>query len=381
MNRRDFLRTTAGVGIAAAAPMINLGRVRLSAQSTAEYSTHAIDLVKSSLVVDMLHQIVYRIDQRDVLKRWLYQPGGFTDADFDQYRRSGISVINFGNGAATYDAGIRLFGEFNGFIAGYPDWLMRVGRGTDFERAKSTGRLGILFGLQNSTHFRTPDDVNTFYGLGQRVSQLTYNGANLIADGAFEPRNGGLTEFGATIVERMNQVGMAVDVAHAGDRTQLDAFAHSKAPVIISHGNARALNDGHPRCVSDESIRALAKSGGAMGINFISFMVKRREPVTVDDVIDHVDYVSKLAGIEHVGIGSDLGLESNDHADPGQFKRFMAAADPRYRIHKREVVEGLDHPLRFFTLTDALIRRGYSDDHIRLILGGNFRRVLSDIWR
>ena len=164
MNRRDFLRTTAGAAVAAAAPMISLGRVRLSAQSAAEYSTHAVDLVTSSLVIDMLHQIVYRIDQRDVLKRWLYQPGGFTDADFDQYRRSGISAINFGNGAATYEAGIQLFGEFNGFIAGYPDWLMRIGRSTDFERAKSTGRLGILFGLQNSTHFRTPDDVNTYGG-------------------------------------------------------------------------------------------------------------------------------------------------------------------------------------------------------------------------
>ena len=92
MNRRDFLRTTTAAAVAAAAPMINIGRARVFAQSAAEYSTHAIDLVKSSLVVDMLHQIVYRIDQRDVLKRWLYQPGGFTDADFDQYRRSGISV-------------------------------------------------------------------------------------------------------------------------------------------------------------------------------------------------------------------------------------------------------------------------------------------------
>ncbi len=377
ITRRTALKAMAA---GAAAPMINLGRARLDAQSPEPYSTKAIDLVKESLVVDMLHQIVYRIDQRDVLKRWLYAPHGFTASDFDRYRQSGISVISFGNAAASYEDAIRLFGEFNGFIAGYPQWLLRVDETADFEEAKATGRLGIHFGLQNSRHFRTADDVETFYGLGQRSSQLTYNPANLLGDGAFEPRNGGLTEFGAAIVARMNTVGMVVDVAHAGDRTQLDAFRLSTRPVIISHGNARALNDGHPRCVSDESIRALGRSGGVMGINFISFMVKRREPVTVDDVIDHVDYVARLVGIEHVGIGSDIGLESNDHADPEMFRRFMAAADPRYRIHKREAVAGLDHPRRFFTLADALIRRGYAAADIRLILGGNWRRVLPDIW-
>lgn len=377
VTRRSAVKMLAA---AAVAPMINLGRVRLDGWSDRRYSTRAVDLVKDSLVVDMLHQIVYRIDQRDVLERWLYAPHGFSEADFDRYRRSGINVISFGNGASSYEDAIRLFGEFNSFIAGYPQWLLRVDEPADFGEALRTGRLGIHFGLQNSTHFRTPDDVNTFYGLGQRSSQLTYNPANLIADGAFEARNGGITEFGATIVERMNEVGMVVDVAHAGDQTQLDAFQLSTKPVIISHGNARALNEGHPRCVTDASIRALGQSGGVMGINFIAFMVKNRQPVTIDDVIDHVDYVSKMIGIEHVGFGSDIGLESNDLGDPEMLHRMLAGADPRYRAHDREAVKGLDHSLRFFDLTEALIRRGYSDDDIRLLLGENWRRVLSGIW-
>jgi membrane dipeptidase len=379
ISRRDAIKSlgaaTAGV------PAILAGNARLFAQADPPYSTQAVDLVKQSLVVDMLHQIVYRIDQRDVLKRWLYQPGGFSEAEFDLYRRSGISVINFGNGANGYDDGVRLFGEVNSFIAAYPQWLLRVAGPGDFERAKSSGRLGILFGLQNSTHFRTADDVNTFYGLGQRSSQLTYNFANLIGDGAFEARNAGLSEFGSKILERMNAVGMAVDLGHAGDRTMLDAFAQTKQPAIISHGNCRALHPGYPRCVTDEAIRAMARTGGVIGINFISFMVKAKEPTTVEDVIDHIDHVRDLVGIDHVGIGSDLGLESNDHADPPQFRRFMDAADKRYRIHAREAVKGLDHPRRFFDLTEALIRRGYTAEHICLVLGGNWRRVLSSIWR
>ena len=143
-------------------------------------------------------------------------------------------------------------------------------------RAKTSGRYGILFGIQNSTHFRRPEDVDTFYGLGQRSGQLTYNFRKLVGNGAFEPHDDGVSEFGARIIARMNRVGMAVDCGHAGDRTMLEAFDLSKKPVIISHGNCRALYPGYPRCVTDEAIRAMARTGGVIGINFISSMVKAR---------------------------------------------------------------------------------------------------------
>jgi membrane dipeptidase len=363
-----------------AAPLFNLGRFRLFAQSSQEYSERAVRLVRESLVVDMLDQFLYRQDLAAKEREWLTKPGAFTQADFERFRDTGINVINFGNGADTFEDGIRLFADWNSFIAGHPDWLLRIGSEADFMRAKSSGHYGILFGLQNAAHFRRPEDVDTFYGLGQRVSQLTYNFRNLVGNGAFEPHDDGISEFGGKIVARMNQVGMAVDVAHAGDRTQLDAFEISKRPVIISHGNCRALNAGHPRCVTDEAIRKMAASGGVMGINFISFMVKQHEPVSIDDVIDHFDYVSRLVGIEHVGVGSDIGIESNDFEPPADLKRMLTSADKRYRVHKREAVEGLDHPKRTYDLTDALIRRGYTDEHIRLILGENFRRVLSKAW-
>ena len=257
-------------------------------------------------------------------------------------------------------------------------WLVSINaRGFAPPIGRSSRRL-----LDFSSHFRTPDDVDLFFGLGQRESQLTYNFKNGLGSGAFEPSDAGLTEFGRRIVERMNAVGMVVDVGHGGDRTILDACAASTKPVIISHGNCRALHPGYPRCVTDDAIRALARTGGVIGINFISFMVKAKEPTTVDDVIDHIDHVRDLVGIEHVGIGSDFGLESNDHVtDRDEFRRFMAAADPRYRVHAREAVQDLDHPLRFFTLTDALIRRRYTNEQIKLVIGGNFQRVLSSVWR
>lgn len=350
---------------------------------SAQPSTHAIDLVHESLVVDMLNQFLYRLDRQQKLREWLSKPGAFTEADFHAYKDCGVNVFNFGHAATgldPYNEAVRLLADWNGFIAAYPDWLMRISTAVDLTKAKQAGKLGLLFGFQNANHFRTVDDVDTFYGLGQRVSQLTYNFRNMIGNGAFERGDSGLSDFGVKIVERMNKTGMAVDVAHAGDRTQLDAFEISRKPVIISHGNARALNNGHPRCIPDESIRAMAKGGGVMGINFISFMVKEHEPVSVDDVVDHFDYVSKLAGIEHVGVGSDFGLESNNYLAPAELSKLLTTADKKYRVHHVEAVVPLQGPDRMYVLTDALIRRGYSDANIRLILGENFRRALTAAW-
>ena len=368
MNRREFLRVLGGAFVAA--------------QARPPVSARAVDLVNESIVVDMLHQIVYRVDQAEVLNRWLSEPGAFTDEDFDQYRRSGITVISLGRGSGLYDNALKYVAEFNGFVAAYPDRLLRIGRAGDFARAKREGKLGILISFQDSQHFRTVEDVDLFYGLGQRESQLTYNFRNAIGAGAFESPEIGLTEFGVRIVQRMNEVGMVVDVAHGGDRTILDACAASTRPVIVSHGNCRALHPGYPRCVTDEGIRALARTGGVIGVNFISFMVKAREPTTVDDVVDHIDHVRDLVGIEHVGIGSDFGLESNDRMpDREQLRRFLAAADPRYHVHAREAVQDLDGPERFYVLTGALLRRGYTAEHVKLVIGGNFQRVLGQVWR
>ncbi len=365
---------------AIAAPFFNRDRYALFAQTSHEYSERSVRLVRESLVIDMLNQFLYRRDMQPKLRQWLAQPGAFTRADFEQFRDSGINAINFGDAADNYEDGIELFAHWNSFLAAYPDWLLRIDSAGDFMRAKTSGRYGIMFGLQNAAHFRKVDDVDTFYGLGQRSSQLTYNYRTLFGNGAFERRDDGISEFGIRIVERMNRIGMAVDCGHAGDRTMLDAFELSKKPVIISHGNCRALYPGYPRCVTDEAIKAMAKTGGVMGINFISSMVKPHEPTTVDDVIDHFDHVKNLVGIEHVGVGSDIGLESNDFMPPDQLAQMLAGVDAKYHAHHREAVEHLDHPKRIYDLTDALIRRKYTDEHIRLILGENWRRVLSDIW-
>jgi len=169
-------------------------------------------------------------------------------------------------------------------------------------------------------------------------------------------------------------------VSHCGDRTTLDAFEMSKKPVLITHSNCRTLVPGHPRCKTDEAIKKVASSGGVMGITGVRMFVKADEPTTIENVLDHFDHVAKLAGVEHLGIGSDVDLYGYDKMPPELNKQLRAGYKGSYGFRERIDVEGLDHPKRMFDLTEGLIRRKYSDADIEGILGGNFARVLAQIW-
>jgi membrane dipeptidase len=222
--------------------------------------------------------------------------------------------------------------------------------------------------------------VDVFYALGQRVSQLTYNARNLYGNGSTERRDEGLSDRGVALVEKMNTVGMAVDVSHCGDRTSLDAFEASKRPVLITHSNARGLNPGHPRCKPDEVIQACGRSGGVMGITGVRNFVKDREPTTIEDLLNHFDYVARMIGIEKVGIGSDIDLYGYDAMPPADYQRLKAAYKGSYAFRDKIDIETVDHPKRMYDLTEGFIRRGYTDAQITGILGGNFVRVLGEIW-
>jgi len=382
LSRRAFLEGAAVAGAASiAAPFINRGRFQLFANTAAEYSARAIGLVQRSTVVDMLCILSMNFTQAD---KWMAAPETFTDKDFQRWRDSGINVMHpaVGSGGPNaYEQGVAFFAGWNSFIAGSTQYFDRIDSPGDFTRIKGSGKVGVLLGLQNSEHFRRPSDVDAFYALGQRVSQLTYNSRNLIGNGSTERRDEGISDFGVSIIERMNKVGMAVDVSHCGDRTTLDAFEVSKRPVLITHSNARALAPGHPRCKSDEAIRAVGKAGSVMGITGVRMFVKNDEPTTVENVLDHYDHVRKLIGPEHLGVGSDISLEGYDDMPPEMNKQLRASYKGSYGFREKIDIEGLSHPKRMFDLTEGLIRRKYSDTEIEGILGGNFVRVLSDLWK
>jgi membrane dipeptidase len=248
------------------------------------------------------------------------------------------------------------FSAWQNFLCAHNDRFQLVGSAADVAEAKQSGRIGILLGMQNSDHFRTAADVRMFYGLGQRVSQLTYNEQNRIGYGCTARTDGGLTLFGADVVRAMNETGMIVDVSHAGEKTTLDTFAASKASVLITHSNCRALAD-HPRCKSDNVLRELAKRGGVMGLTSIRAFVSRSHNPTLSDTLDHFDHVVRVAGIEHAGIGSDADLTGGNPL----------------------IVRELGHSRRVYDLVEGLIGRNYTDEHIRQVLGRNFQRVFGEI--
>ena len=366
LNRREFLRAGAltGVGVLAG-PFINRGRYSLFADERVDYSARAVELVGRSIVIDMLGLLTLDWPK---LYAWQREPSGFAPADLQKLQRSGVNVFHPAvepNEPHPYEGSLEWISGWNRLLAKRPDCFLRIDSARDFQRVREEKKVGILLGFQNSDHFRIVEDVQRFQALGQRVSQLTYNARNRLGCGCFETRDTGLSLYGAQIVEAMNRTGMAVDVSHCSERTSLDAFAASRKPVLVTHSNCRAIA-ANPRCKSDAVIKAMAARGGVMGITLVAAFVSSRQPATIENVLDHFDRVVRLAGVEHVGLGSDMDL---DALDP-----HTGRVRPRFDVH------GLAPARRVFDLTAGLIRRGYDDRAIELILGGNFQRALAEIW-
>ena len=388
-SRRNLLKGgTAMAAVAlAGAPGINLGYYTLfeGTPHAQKFSGRAIRLMEDATVIDMLCPLSIHSDKTD---KMINNPSSFTEADFDFYRGSGINMFHDttgGDGLAMgrddYERAVLWAGSWNGFLAYHPDWFLRVTTPEQLDELNDSGKIGFLLGLQDSTHFRTVDDINVFHSLGQRLSQLTYNSQNLIGTGCMDRHDSGISDFGVEVVTRMNEVGMTVDVGHCGDQTTLDAFELSSKPVLITHSNARALNPGYPRNKTDEAIRKMAKSGGVIGMTAVRSFVHAEEPTTIEHLLDHYDHVAKLVGVEHLGIGSDTGLLGGyDVYDKEVWDEIGGRYREQYAFRHKIDMDEMPTQKRTFLLTEGLIRRGYSDSDILLILGDNFKRVLKETW-
>jgi membrane dipeptidase len=357
VSRRTFLTSCLAAGVCAkSAPIVTLPKPK--------YSSLAIDLVHRSTVIDMLGLLT--LDYRK-LGVWQQDPARFQPSDFQRLKDSGINIFHPAVGFVEgdiYKESLRDITGWNLFIADHRNDFLRVDSVSDIALAKAKGKIGIVVGQQNSEHFRSVDDVNRFYAMGQRVSQLTYRD-NRIGGGSTDPRNLGLTKYGGEIVQRMNDLGMAIDVSHCSDRTALDAIEASAKPVLVTHSNCRALVPGSARCRTDETIKKLAAKGGVLGVTMVRIFVGKGDPVTIDNVLDHIDHVVQIAGIEHVGVGTDVDLVGRDRAG----------------APKRSDLDGLIYPDKIYELTQGLLHRSYSQSDIELILGKNFERALGEIWK
>jgi membrane dipeptidase len=374
-QRRRLLRGLGGAAAALGVSPWELQAAMRASDPRRTYPTQVVDIVERALVIDMLAPL--KLD---------FTPDAYafplSTAEAEMFRSSGITAFHNSigvGGPAAYAEALQFLAAWGGFAGRNSEVFSLVGRVEDLERAKAARKVAVIMGVQNAEQFRSAADVKEFYDLGLRCAQLTYNAQNLLGAGATERVDGGLTDYGVEIVKAMNEAGMLIDVSHCGPKTTLDAIELSPKPIAITHSNCRALND-HPRLKTDEAIQALAKKGGVMGITGVRMFVRDREPTTIEHIVDHIDHVAKLVGIEHVGIGSDADLMGYDDMPRDQYDKLKAAYKASYAFREKIDTDGFDHPRKVFDLTAAMLRRGYGAANIQDVLGGNFRRLLGATW-
>jgi len=256
----------------------------------------------------------------------------------------------------------------------------------DIVKAKDGGRRCLYLtgnGVPLTQQWISVEDelryIRIFFQLGIRMMHLTYQRRNMIGDGCAEPSNAGLSDFGRSVVAEMNRVGVIVDIAHSGWRTSLEAAQQSERPMVASHTTCTALHR-HIRSKPDDVIRAIADSGGLVGMCCIPRFLGG--PGDISALLDHIDHVVKKFGVEHVGIGTDVAYSSRNSAAenkkiPSRRKsrtawRSLWPPDTfKETAEARQSVAWTNWPL----FTVGLVQRGYSDEDIQKIIGGNILRV------
>ena len=325
---------------------------------------------------------------------------------FNQARSGGVDAVwvTIGGNAGISET-VRAVANVLRFIESHSDVAVQVRTTEEMRQAKKDGKLGILFATQDAACLDGDYAyLSVMDRLGYRVMGLTYSESNMLGDGCGERTREirGLSYFGVDVVREMNRLGMLIDLAHCGDATTMDAIEESTLPCLFTHANVRAISD-TSRNKTDEQIRAMADTGGVMGITGLPRMVNDDlHAATIDGVLDHIDYVVNLVGIDHVGFGGDY-TDSIARVELGEMlpghgtstTTSMQKAPPTVgagwaywrvkrpdmlgTIEERDTVpyaRGLEDLSKLPDLTRGLVARGYDDESISKVLGGNWMRVL-----
>jgi len=329
---------------------------------TAAQETQATEIHKKAMIVDGT------------------QASNFTDQYFKAVRDAGVTL------SIPTVASDENLSECVKLIA---NWYTRIKRNqavalpaetiTDVKRAKEENKVAYIFTFQNTHPLEANVDLlDVFHRLGVRMIQITYNEKNLVGDGCGERTDGGLSNFGLKVIERMNDLDMIVDLSHVGDRTTDEAIEASRL-VVCSHSNARSVCK-NVRNKKDEQIKAIAKKDGIIGVAAFPSFVKwtrteKGELPAVKDLLDHIDYIAKLVGTDHVGLGFDFieGKEEEETELLLTRPDIWGLPGPRGVY---DYTEGIDGISKVINITRGLIERGYSDNDILKILGRNWLRVL-----
>jgi len=301
------------------------------------------------------------------------------DAVFDNLMDGCCTITSKGGWKWTdiiYDLGIRLSD------LAHQDFVIKCEKVDDIIKAHKEGKIALVPSLESSTMIENEvNRIDILYGFGVRMMGLVYSESNALGSGLKEKKDGGLTYFGHEAVERMNKIGMTIDVSHCGELTTMDAIKASKEPIFITHAGAKALWD-VKRLKSDEALRACAEKGGIIGIEAAphTTITKKNEEHSIESFMEHFEYIKDLVGIDHVGFGPDTLY--GDHVALHHAFAAHLSIKQAFTSHKEvPYVKGLENPSEAsWNIIRWLVKHGYSDEEIEKVIGGNALRVLKTVW-
>ncbi|MFI6825521.1 dipeptidase [Kribbella sp. NPDC050241] len=263
----------------------------------------------------------------------------------------------------------------------YFPWLIKALTAADIRRAHETGaHAGLVSSQVMLGPWRDLDALAWAHDAGLRMMQLTYNNMTTVGVGCTERTDAGLSAFGVASVKAMNELGIIVDTGHVGRMTTLDACEVSEAPVVASHTAAQGVFD-HARGKSDEELRALAATGGIIGIVTVPFFLGAGPTVTINAMLDHIEYVADIAGVDHVAIGTDWPMQLPKWMLDDLLQPIFAETGfrPEDKLVATQELVGFDDYRDFPNITRGLVARGWSDEDIAKVLGLNFVRVMEAV--
>jgi membrane dipeptidase len=301
---------------------------------------------------------------------------------------SGLTACNVTVGYTdSFEGCVRGIGDWQREIEAHPDAFLLVKSGADLDAAKASRRLGLIFGTQNLAMIGAdPPRLRILRDLGVRITQLTYNVRNLLGDGSIEPSDAGISLLGRTVIAKVNELRLVLDLSHGGWRTISEAIAASARPCAITHTGCAALTN-HPRNLPDAVLRALAAKGGVAGIYFMPYL-RAKGQQTAEDVIRHLEHAIEVAGEDHVGLGTDGNISPTvltdevrrAHRENVEQRKKIGIAAPNEEPDVFLYAPDLNTPRRFETLALMLARRGHKDARIAKLLGENFARLFREVW-
>jgi membrane dipeptidase len=389
---RSFQYLEAGVDFPDFAVVKQLNRVpSTQVEVTPEQEDRVKRLFEENLVVSLHDHCFVALEDDSKFFEW--RRWGRDHMAFEALAVAGLDAVfdNLMNGTAMIhsrggwkwddvitDLGLRLSD-----IA-HQDMVVLATTTKDIRDAKENGKVAFVVSIEGAAMIENElDRIDVLYGLGTRCLGIAYSEGNALGAGLKEPRDGGLTAFGRKAVERMNKLGMAIDLSHSGDRTCLDTIEVSEHPVFITHAGARALWDSR-RLKPDEVIQACAAKGGVIGIEAAphTTITKNHPRHTIESFMEHFEYCVDLVGIDHVTFGPDALY--GDHVglhDMLTDALSIGASRGQLEYPKVEWVDGLENPSETFpNIVRWLVKNGYSDEDIAKVVGGNTMRVLDQVW-